>query len=439
MSDGTLRSTEGLILTILIAGYVLLLAVSVLRRRRPDFDVRLPVVIGLLTRFAVVVAVNATGSLQASLRGGDETTFLDYAHKLAGSPWGHGFWPHGLYQLHVVVFAIELKLANLSQTAMRVTQIGFAMLGIILIAAAVYDLAGSRPARWFVWIMAFEPANLFFNSELHKEPLMVLASGLVVFGGTKLWRNLDLMGVIFCALGSLIAIKTRSYAGWFLVSASVFILFHAALRRLDRPMRAMPIVYAVVLAGFLVAPTLLSVTSNKSLRFLQNAQNYTTGAQAAGNPGGSNSDNLALEKVNFSTRGQVIQNLPKRVFDLLFKPFPWQLQNRSQQVGALGSVIALGGLVVLLRFAWMRRRRLMGDIGPLFYPFFFLMIAYALSEGNAGTGFRYRTHLVLLGAAALVVLRERVLQSRAADALPARRDAPAGAESGPGLPHALPA
>ena len=37
----------------------------------------------------------------------------------------------------------------------------------------------------------------------------------------------------------------------------------------------------------------------------------------------------------------------------------------------------------------------------------------ALSAGNAGTGFRYRSHLVTLGIAAAVVLREHVLVARA--------------------------
>jgi hypothetical protein len=39
----------------------------------------------------------------------------------------------------------------------------------------------------------------------------------------------------------------------------------------------------------------------------------------------------------------------------------------------------------------------------------FLLISYALSAGNAGTGFRYRTHVVLLAVAVLAALREGVV------------------------------
>ena len=40
------------------------------------------------------------------------------------------------------------------------------------------------------------------------------------------------------------------------------------------------------------------------------------------------------------------------------------------------------------------------------------MVAYALSAGNAGTGFRYRSHLVTLAIAAMAILREQVLLAR---------------------------
>ncbi|HEY2201767.1 MAG TPA: hypothetical protein VGH56_07760 [Solirubrobacteraceae bacterium] len=423
MSDITLRRAEGLVLVVALVSYALAFTVRRLRRRRPDFRIGAPLIVGVALRIAAVVAINAT-SLQTQLRGGDEETFLAYARELAGTPWGRGFLPHGIFQLQTVVFAVQIKLSDLSATALRITQIGIATLGLLLIVAAVHDLAGGRAARLAAWLLALEPASIFFNSELHKEPLMELAAGLVVFGGTKIWQRLDLNGFILCGLGGLIAIETRSYAGWFLVSAAVLLTLHAALRRLDRPLRAMPIVYAVVLIVFLATPTLLSVTSNASLQRLQQAQAFTTGTQAAGNTGGPNSDNLALERVDFSTRGAVIRNLPGRVFDLLFRPYPWQLQDTSQQLGAVGSIVALAVLLLLVSYGWRSRGHILAWTAPILYPLLFLTVAYALSAGNAGTGFRYRTHLVVLGVAMLAVLREHVLRARAGALDLVLRDSP---------------
>ena len=429
MSDTTLRRAEGLVLVAVVVSYVLAFVIRRLRSKRPDFRIGRPMVVGFGLRLLAVAAINAT-SVQAQLRGGDEETFLSFARFLAATPLGRGFLPHGSFQLQTVVFAIQIKLADLSPTALRVTQIGIAMLGLVLILAAVHDLAGARASRLAAWLLVLEPASVFFNSGLSKEPLMELATGVVVLGGTKIWQRLDLTGLLLCALGGLIAIETRSYAGWFLVSAAVLLTLHAALRRLDRPLRAMPIVYAVVLIALLATPTLLSITSHASLQRLQQAQDFTTGTQAASGNGGPNADNLALEQVDFSTRGAVIRNLPQRVFDLVVRPYPWQLHDTSQRLGALGSLVALAVLGLLLIFAWRSRGQVLARTAPILYPLLFLLVAYALSAGNAGTGFRYRTHLVVLAVAMLVVLREHVLRSQTSPApVSSLESAPPGVSS----------
>ena len=415
MSDSALQNLEGVTLVTLIVAYVLGYVVRLLGRSRRDFHVGVPLAVGFGIRLAAIAGIGATG-LSSTLRGGDETTFLSLARFLATQPLGHGDLPHGPYQLHTVLFALQLKLGFLTEGALRITQVGIAMLGVILIIAAVYDLAGGRAARLAAWLLAFEPASIFFNSALHKEPLMELATGLVVFGGTRIWLRLDVRGILICALGGLIAVETRSYAGWFLVSAAVLLLLHAALRGLDRPMRAMPLIYAVAIIAFVATPVLIQASSKKNLQQLQQSQ--TANATGAGQgTGGPNSSNLALEQVDFSTRGAILKNLPKRIRDVTLKPYPWQLGDSSQRFGALGTLVAYAVLLLLLRYAWLSRGSILSRAAPLLYPLLFLLIAYSLSAGNAGTGFRYRSHLVTLGIAAMVILREHVLRARAKSAV----------------------
>jgi hypothetical protein len=404
--DSPFLQAETVVLAILLVGVIVAFTVHRLRRRRPGFVIGTPLAVGIGIRLIAIAGVASSG-LQASLRGGDESTFLGWARLLSLDPLGHGWWPHGQYPLHTVVFALQLKIGGFSEGAMRVTQVGLATLGVVLIAAAVYDLAGARSARMTVWLLAFEPASIFFNSALHKEPLMVLAGGLMVFGGSKMWRRLDLTGLAFMALAGLIAVKTRPYAGWFLISAGVLIILHASLRRLDRPLRAMPLVYLVIIAGFVSLPAITQVTSKKNLAELQASQNANTDKNAIS--GTANSNNLALESVDYSTRGKVFQNLPQRMLDVIVRPYPWQVANPSQQLGAVGSLFALTVFVMLIGSAWRRRGEVMALTGPLLYVGFFLTVAYALSAGNAGTSFRYRTHVVTLAVAALAALRWGVL------------------------------
>jgi hypothetical protein len=425
-SATSLQNVEGVLLVTLIVALILRFLFVRFQRSRPDFYIGLPLAVAFAIRLLAIAGISATG-LGPVLRGGDETTFLNQATFIAKQPFGHAYLPHGLYQLQTVTFALQLKLGFLTQGAMRITQVGIALLGVLLILTSVYDLANGRAARLAAWLMAFEPASIFFNSALHKEPLMELATGLVVYGGTRIWLRLDVRGILLCALGGLIAIETRSYAGWFLVAAAVLILLHASIRSLDRPMRAMPLIYAVIIIGFIAAPAIIQASSKKNLQTLQVSQTANSSGESGLGQTGANSDNLALEQVNFSSRGAIISNLPKRVRDLILRPYPWQLSDTSQRFGALGTLIAYALLFFIIRYAWLARGRVIAHIGPLLYPTLFLLIAYSLSAGNAGTGFRYRTHLVTLGIALVAILREQAMvaraQSRAEAAAGRRRDA----------------
>lgn len=409
MSDTTLYNIESVLAATLVVSFALAYALRVLGRTRPDFRVGAPVAAAIAARLLAVVGVAVTG-LEQTLRGGDELGFLRGAREVAGAPLDSSIWfPSEAHRLHEIVFALQIKLGDFPEAALRVTQVGIAMLGVVLIVAAIHDLAGPRAARLGAWVLALEPAGIFFSSILHREPLLVLASGLVVFGGTKIWTKLDLRGIAVLGLGCTVAVATRPYAGWFLITAGLLLVLHAALRHVDTKLRSLPLIYGVVIAVAVATPAVLALTSQDSLeQNLQGSQEANTDPSSVRGEAGSN--NLSLEQVDFSTRRDLLANLPRRVRDVVLRPYPWQLHNTSQQLGALGTLVVLAALYLLFRYVRRMRGRVLSRSAPILYPGFFLLIAYALSVGNAGTGFRYRTHLVLLGLAILVVLREHALR-----------------------------
>ena len=409
MSELSLQSALLTLVSGLVVAYALAFVVARMRRVHPELDIALPVAVGFIARLIAVASVDGTG-LSSALRGGDETTFLQNAHGLSllsktSEPWLEALTT----DLHLAVFAVQDRLFDASPTSMRMVQIGISMAGLILLIAAVHELAGARAARLAAWVLMLEPAGIFFDSALHKEPLMLLASGAVVYGATRIWRKLDYLGILIAAAGGAIAVATRGYAGWFLVSGVVLLILHASLRRIENPLKAMPLIYAVVVLAFLVTPTLLQVSSTESLKKLQASQDSYADPNANLGDGGANSNNLALERVDYSSRGKIVSNLPSRVTDVLLKPYPWQLQNASQVLGAFGSLAAFAGLFLLFRYALRARGRLLALTAPIVYPLMFLLVAYSLSAGNAGTGFRYRTHIVTLSLAMLIVLRSDYL------------------------------
>ena len=416
------NAAEGLILTILATAVMLLFALRRLQRSRPAMLIGAAMLTAFTLRLLAIVAVNATG-IGASLRGGDEFTYINLASAIASSPLGTGDLPHGPYQLMTDMFAMEMKVGFMNATAIRVVQVGVAMLGSLLMAAAAYDLAGPRASRWTAWLIAIEPSSVFFNSGILKEPMMELAAGIVAFGGVWFWKRLDIRGIIICALGCLIAIETRAYAGWFMTAGVVMLVLHASLRSMRYSSRAAPFIYAFVLAAFIAGPTAYAATGGSNLKILQNSQAANaTGAGEASSSGGANGANLALPAVNYSSRTAILTSLPTKVRELLLEPYPWQLHDANQMFGAFGTLFFYAILVLFIRYAWLSRGQVFGRAGPLLYPLLFETIAYSLTVGNAGTGFRYRSHLVTLGIAATMILRQHVLDARAVAATPDERE-----------------
>lgn len=395
LTDQSLYSTLVMLMTIALAGGALVLLVGRLGRSRPGFAIGAPTAAAFGIRVVAGGLISLT-SVARTLRGGDEITFLTRADHVVETPLGSGEWTHALLrELHVFVLAVQRDFLDSPELAMRVTQVGIAVIGLVLLVAAVYDLAGPRASVIAMWLLAFEPASVFFSSLLHKEANMMLAIGLVAFGGAKIWKRGEPRYLVPVVAGCLIAVATRHYAGWFLIAASAAIVLHAGLRAERRAaIRSLGLVALVVLFGAVAAPTVLKASTSENLHTLQLSQNANA----------SDSSNLSLEQVDFSTRGAIVRNLPRRVLDILLRPFPWQLGNISQGLGLLGTATAYLALFLLIRGLMRNRGRIMARAGPLVYLAFFLLIAYALSAGNAGTAFRYRVQIVSLFICIVVTL-----------------------------------
>lgn len=396
-------------LTLCLVAWALYLLLRWLRRTRPDLALGAPIGVALGLRVLTALGVSATG-VAATLRGGDEVGFFHTSQYISGTPFFGEDWTDVLTsKLFEFVFAGQILALDSTQTILRISQAGIAVVGLVLLATAVYELAGRRAALIAAWLLAFEPANIFFSTLLHKEPNMILASGLVAFGGACMWKSAKLQYLWPIAIGCLVAVATRPYAGWFLIAAGAAITLHVGIRARTQGAqgaRSLTLIAVVVLLGAISAPTILSASTDESLEAnVQQSQEANAADEEA---------NLSLEAVDFSTREAIIVNLPQRISDVLTRPYPWQLGNTSQQLGLLGTIFAWTCFWLLALEAWRARGHVMERAGPLIYVGFFLLIAYSLSAGNAGTAFRYRTHVVALAFCALVVLRE--LRTQAAPA-----------------------
>jgi len=396
--DTTIHDVAVFAITLLVVAYGLWMLVRTLERGREGFSIGFAVATAVAIRVIASMAVSLT-SIERVLRGGDELAFLKVSGNIAHTAFGASPWIDSLTgNLYEFIFATQIGLFDSPTQAMRVAQIGIAVAGLVLLSAAVYELAGPRAALITMWFLAVEPTNVFFSSILHKEPLMMLAGGLVAYGGALAWAKTSGKSILLITFGCLIAVATRPYAGWFLIAAGAAIILHSGLRASEAsPVRRLSFVSLVIVVVAVSAPTVLGATTNENLAPLQQSQDsYTSG--------GDQTD-LALEQVDFSTRGAIVVNLPKRIFDVLTQPYVWQISNLSQQLAVFGSMVALTILFLLILEAKRDRKGLVARAGPLLYVALGLLIAYSLSAGNAGTAFRYRTHIVVVAGAALIAAR----------------------------------
>ena len=411
MSNSSLYAAEGVSVALLVGGFATWAVGRAAGRGRPGFHLERVLLFAFAIRVVSAAALGLT-SFGPSIRGGDEAGFVQAARLVAATPLFSGTWAHALTghlvfsgaggpttesgTFHIFLMALQLRLFGATTFAMRITMATISVIGLGLIAIAVCQLAGPRAARFTAWFLALEPANIFFSTTLHKEPPLYLAEGLVVLGGALIWRRPRVGALLLMVLGCLIATATRPYVGWFLAAGATAVLLHASARGAStRVLWSIGLAALVVGVVAISTPAIVNATSNQSLAGLQNSQN----ANATDN------SNLKLAPVNFSSRGAIVVNLPSRAFDLMFRPFPWQVGDASQQLGVIETLIVLGALFVLVRAIVTRSRLSFSTTWPLVYPALMLLIAYSLAVGNAGTGFRYRTHIIALLVGMAAILR----------------------------------
>jgi hypothetical protein len=411
MADATLSNLLVFLLLAALSGWWVWFVQRLLRRTRPELDIAQPLVAGVAFRLAILAVVGLTG-VGVSLRGPDEPGHIFQAHRLAALPFGTNEWITDLgHQFHLALFGAEVKLFGATPTAMRLVQIAICLTGLLCLIAAAHDLAGPRAGRLAAWFVMLEPAGAFFSSILHKEPLIFLALGLVALGATHAWKRLDATGVALMVAGCAVALVTRSYIGYFIIGSCLFTCLHASLLHLGGGRaRAIPVlVFATIGVAVALGPAIRETAPNSKLFVkLQRSQ-------------GANSDdpnaNLALERIDTSSREGVLLSIPRRIRDVLIRPYPWQLKNLSQQMGFLGTLAALVGLFALLRALWRTRGAIMRRAGPLIYPGGLALVGYSISTGNAGTGFRYRTTVLAVALTVLAVLLTRLREEHEEPAL----------------------
>jgi hypothetical protein len=387
-TDEALYEVESALLAFLAGLFVVTKLVDHLGRRPGREGLLVPVLAAFGIRVAATLGVGALGSLGSRLRGPDDAAFLDAAQAIADEPLGSSAWG-GTSEgaLFPSLLAIQIRLmGDPGATSLRLVQCLVATIGIAFIGAAVADLAGSKAGVVAAWILAVEPSNVFFSTILQKESFVILGEGLVLFGVIHGIANRTVLSVCIIALGLVLVLAVRPYAALFLLCALILVALHLGVRRLW-PHKARIAVATIGIAICLVGLGLAVRSAvERQLERLQTVQDLQLAQDSK----------LDLAPVDLTTPSGLAAAVPQRLYDFFAKPYPWQLANVEQRLGAIGTVItwtlALLVLAVLLR----NRRFVLSRGWPMIYVMACLVVGYAITITNSGTGFRHRIHFIVV-------------------------------------------
>lgn len=251
------------------------------------------------------------------------------------------------------------------------------------LAATVYSPRAARPA--FI-LCGFWPSIVLWTSINLRDAASFLLLGGALLAAQRLRSSVSLRdGLILVSC----LLAYPFVRGYMLVLLSVGIVASYLVVRL----RQLPVAIILV-SGVLMALTTLkgpyavlqdlSVESQlEQLHRMRSGLAY--GASAFDSTG-----------VDLSTPAGALAYLPRGLANFLLAPFPWKLQSWRQVMALPETLVWYGVLAAAVRQAWYDARRQLKQTALVLFVTLSITVAYALVEGNEGTAYRHRAHVLLL-------------------------------------------
>lgn len=273
---------------------------------------------------------------------------------------------------------------------------------------AVQFGAQRKNALLFTCIIYFQPAFLFYTSDMYKDGLVLLFAIGALGSALRLSFRFSLLHT---AIG-VACIWALWYVRFYLIYVTMAPLLVGAVgigsKSITRPMFA-----ALVL---LTAAIALSGLTDILQRTTEAASNTFAGGTAA-NALAANA--LGGSGVVFDDGGSPFAALPSKLAYTLFAPFPWSGGSIGFQLGKVDVVLWYFTVYRAVRAAWQTDRRLVLMLASFIVP---CTVMYAMSMSNVGLIMRQR--LVIVVATAL--LAAIYTPKRVPAATPQRRTKPLG-------------
>lgn len=246
-------------------------------------------------------------------------------------------------------------------------------------------LIGSRPALLAAGILTFFPSLVFWSSQNFRDALVFYGISEIVYASIR-WAEIGARRWLFRILLAIaLTGLLRSSVAAIALAALVLVFIHRAFRDLApwRRVLAYGAMTAAVVIGFYLFRDSALFPQNLSPPALSTARTRLAAHGATNFP-----------TVYYESWMDVLIYAPYVTAYYLLAPFPWHMANSVQALAALENllfILFLGlGAAGAVRLWGAQRHRL------LFMLLFMagLSLAAGIVEGNIGTGYRHKMHII---------------------------------------------
>ncbi len=287
----------------------------------------------------------------------------------------------------VGIGALQLAVGPDSYHAVKLTFAMIGLIGVFLFYRAGEQLLG-RSAPIAFWVLLLYPSILFWSSIFGKDPPVLAAIGLHVWGLANLATHRK-PRYLWAVVGGILAVSTiRIWMGPILILPCLLVVISRIKSAGWRLVAATSIIAALATLG---SATMDRLALNDASDLLEATRAVTDGWDNA---------NSSLQRdVELNSSWDLILYAPQGLFDTFFRPLPGDVDNLFGWMAGLENV----GLLLLSVWA-MFRVRLRHFSSPVFFWSISLLLTWGsaysiITHKDLGTAVRFKLQIlpILLG------------------------------------------
>ncbi len=263
----------------------------------------------------------------------------------------------------------------------------------------------------------FIPSCIFWSSGLAKEPICMLAMGVLFSRLTDLFifRRFSFASLLLIIFYGYILLTAKNYIFICLLLGMGIWIFYSSIKRIinKNPIKKFFFYFFMIVVlvggGYLLSDTVTGIVKENVADVISiNLNNY----RYIGESGGSLID---VQNIDVTSIGGILKFIPQAMANVFFRPWPWEISNVLMIFTVLENLFFMFLFVkVLFRTRLFTRNLFINKNFQVFAIIFSITLALiiGMTTFNFGTMVRYKTPFLPFWAVFLLILNKKLSQKK---------------------------